>query len=171
MPETEFEQALLAKLQRWVQPAPPDFRYGSNWALVLGQGRWFTPAPWPRGLAVRGRLRACFQAAERVAARTGLTYCEGFALDDLGVVDVHAWCARPDGTAVDPTWPDGVGRAYLGVPLVAEFLATIRARTRTRPGTSVFDHEVQAKKDDCRLLRDGVPDEAVAPIGRPLTST
>lgn len=101
-----------------------------------------------------------------MAAHTGLTYCEGFALDDLGTVDVHAWCARPDGTLADPTWPDGVGRAYLGVPLTAEFLAEFRARTRSRAGDSLFDQEMQVKRDDCRLLRDGVPDRAIVPIGR-----
>ncbi|MEU0900054.1 hypothetical protein [Streptomyces massasporeus] len=61
----------------------------------------------------------CYSNAARYAyehRHTGLVYAEGYALPDgVDFPLAHAWCVRPDGTAVDPTWADKPGRAYIGV--------------------------------------------------------
>ncbi|MGW3369747.1 hypothetical protein ACWDOR_43245 [Streptosporangium canum] len=123
MAETSAERELTATLAAWSALAPPvgRQRYGSLYGLLLDLGEWFTPAARPDGVA-GGAMGFCYaNAAEAVNARPGWRYIEGLALLDTGPTRLpvpHAWAASPDGrTAVDVTWPDGRGTAYLGVAL------------------------------------------------------
>lgn len=125
----------------------------------MSRGRWFTPAPLPSGRS-RGPQRACFANATSHGKRHGMSYVEGFALADTGLVTQHAWCAHPDGTVEDPTWNDA-GRAYLGIGFTPDYLQEFEARRGAV--TVLFDQHL----DDMRLLRDGLPETAIADTGIP----
>lgn len=54
--------------------------------------------------------------------RPDLVYVEGYA---AGIIPVlHAWCVDSDGKVVDPTWDDGIGTEYFGVPFNRAFVMT-----------------------------------------------
>ncbi len=155
------KQELLNWLGHVVDLRPPQehLRYPSTEALVTAVGRWFTPAALPPGRR-RGPHRKCFTNATSHSRRHGLSYVEGFALTDPGVVAAHAWCAHPDGTVEDPTWGDA-GRAYLGIAFTPDYLAEFEARRGTV--TVLFDQHL----DDMRFLREGLPETAFANTGSP----
>ncbi|SDU67463.1 hypothetical protein [Amycolatopsis keratiniphila] len=138
---------------------PEHLRYPSTEALVISVGRWFTPATLPPGHS-RGPHGLCFANATSHSRRHGLSYVEGFALTDAGLVAPHAWCAHPDGTVEDPTWDDA-GRAYLGIAFTPDYLAEFEARRGAV--TVLFDQHL----DDMRLLREGLPENAFADSGIP----
>jgi hypothetical protein len=49
-----------------------------------------------------------------LAQDNDLIYVEGFA---VGVFPtLHGWCVDDAGNVIDPTWPDGRGKEYYGVP-------------------------------------------------------
>jgi hypothetical protein len=137
------------------------WRYSSVHELLLAHGRFFTPrATSPTAL---GQPRECYNnASTRADADDSAVYVEGLAVNaDSLCLDVgHAWCAS-GAVAVDPTWADG--RAYLGVPLVDAFRRHRQAKTGY--------WSVLWSPDAHELLRDGVPDDAVADVGRPLPSS
>ncbi|GAA1451134.1 hypothetical protein [Nocardiopsis tropica] len=120
-------RALLASVAE-IAAIPPAAgeRYAFAQALVLDQGRAWTPAPLPADLEpYRGAPGFCYEnAAALVDAVPGLVYVEGYAcpLPGTNWAIPHAWVGRlADGAALDPTWPT-VGTAYYGVPLTASYL-------------------------------------------------
>ncbi|SDT83440.1 hypothetical protein SAMN05216371_8271 [Streptomyces sp. TLI_053] len=138
-------------------------------AVVLAQGRLHTPTPWPAGMPRRSIGGKPFRNALRVARASAgsLAYAEGFALRGREVVH-HAWCVDVRGTAMDPTWPDGDGLAYVGVTLAGEWVEAVRRRTGTRtafPG--VLDAHTQHTRDADRILTYGIPPTALLPVGTP----
>jgi hypothetical protein len=90
---------------------------------------------------------------------TGSTYVEGYALSVGGLVFAHAWCVDDRARVHDPTWPDGAGLAYLGVPFSATY---IRAHEK-QFGNACLLHD--AHLDGYRVLREGLPLNAIAPAG------
>jgi hypothetical protein len=74
----------------------------------------------------------------------------------------HAWCVDHHGVVHDPTWPDGAGLAYLGVPFTSVYLDTF-GRTRGEARV-LYDFYL----DDYALLRQGVPASAMADVGTDL---
>jgi hypothetical protein len=142
--------------------ATTGWRFPCVEALVLDQGRWFTPAPLPAG-RLRGPDGECAANAAAHSRTHGLTYVEGFAYHDTGLITLHAWTSHADGTVEDPTWPDGTGLAYLGVGLSCQYLDDHAHRTGGRPVLFEPHH------DDYRLLRDGLPDNALVPVGASAT--
>lgn len=111
-----------------LHPAAAGERYRSAQALVLDQGRAWTPIPLPEDLEDRrGVPGHCFEFAARLAdAVPGLVYVEGYAcpLPGMDWAVPHAWAGRlADGAALDPTWPEP-GVAYYGIPLTAEYRRT-----------------------------------------------
>jgi hypothetical protein len=62
----------------------------------------------------QGSPKQCYGNAIVLAAESGLSYVEGFALAPNGVVVGHGWNAKADGTLIDSTWLN-TGAAYLGV--------------------------------------------------------
>ncbi|KIH96711.1 hypothetical protein LP52_23345 [Streptomonospora alba] len=78
------ERTLVGKLAAWARIHPADgCRYGSAWQLVLEEGRWWRPAPFPRELGRRRGRRAqdCYRQAARLAGTV-----EGFADPGIGAV-------------------------------------------------------------------------------------
>ncbi|MET9403178.1 hypothetical protein [Kitasatospora sp. NPDC002965] len=159
--------ALVAALRRDVSPAVP-----CPEAVVLAQGLLHSPTPWPAGMPRRSIDGSPFRNAWRVArTATGLTYTEGFALRAVpaGVVH-HAWCVDPAGRALDPTWPDGRGLAYLGLPMTTDWVESVRRRTCTRTAfVGILDEGVQRSRDAERVLTFGVPGAALVRVGTPVT--
>lgn len=120
-------RALLASVTE-IAAIPPvsGERYASAQALVLDQGRAWTPAPLTEDLeGYRGAPGLCYEnALHLVDSVPGLVYVEGYAcpLPGTGWAIPHAWVGRlAGGAALDPTWPT-VGTAGDGVPLTAAYL-------------------------------------------------
>lgn len=90
----------------------------SVYELVAARGRWFAPCILPAQIRPLPE-RQCFanaMATER--EHPHLAYTEGFAVAaDSPVPTAHAWCTDTDGYAIDPTWSDLGGSAYLGIVL------------------------------------------------------
>lgn len=141
---------------------PQGWAYACVEALVLHHGRWFHPAPLPADRRP-GPDRQCFANAAEHARRHHLTYVEGYAYHPVGLTTLHAWAAHPDGTVEDPTWADPPGSAYLGIALSPQYLREF--------ATDGFHGSVLGNPhlDDYRLLRRGLPDAAVLPLGNPPT--
>jgi hypothetical protein len=93
-----------------------------------------------------------------------LTYVEGFALSTIGIAYPHAWAVDDVGNVHDSTWPATRGLAYLGIPFSAAY---VEAFDRTL-GDARLVHD--AHLDDYRMLRDDLPDEAVLPLGEPVSA-
>jgi len=141
--------------------------YATLDSLLLDVGRLFVPAPWPGGGSPPGELGRCF--AESVswawASDGELAYVEGWAADAMDIDRIaHAWCAGPDGKALDTTWPRP-GLAYLGLPVRAEaakdlMLEHLGPLLHGRDGIISDLGEI--------WLRDGVPAELLMDVGRPI---
>ena len=98
--------------------------------FVLTYGREFPFAVLPAGVRKR-RLGRCFSNAwQLVESNPGkYIYVEGFALSIIPME--HAWCIDRQGNIIDPTWHDGRGSQYFGVPFKSDFVrATILERER-----------------------------------------
>jgi hypothetical protein len=155
--ELNGDQAHLATLMQAIidihpmRNAHPDWAYRCVEQLVLHRGHWYTPAPLPTQRD-RGDERHCFTNATRHSRVYHQTYVEGYALGPHGLVYEHAWCARPDGTLEDPTWPDGAGLAYIGIPFIPGYIARFEQR-RDTTARLLFD----AHLDGWELLRSGLP--------------
>ncbi|WP_331734119.1 hypothetical protein OG345_41335 (plasmid) [Streptomyces sp. NBC_01220] len=142
---------------------PESWSYRSQFHLLLVLGRRFTPTSSPDGLIGMPK-RLCYSNAARYAQNhraEGVVYAEGFALthDGLDFYLPHAWVVRSDGSVLDPTWDDAPGRAYVGIPVTNSRLWPVE-------GGGLL-HEIDRTLP---LLRDGFPADAVADLGRPLTS-
>lgn len=84
--------------------------------LLLRQGRAYQPGPLPKGVTRIKRWK-CFEAAHRLASRTGRTYVEGYAVPvDGSPPEAHAWVVDAGSeVAIDPRW--GSALAYFGMPV------------------------------------------------------
>ncbi|QID34383.1 hypothetical protein G3260_000158 [Streptomyces albus] len=92
------------------------WKYRSVYGLVAAHGRWFVPAALPAGVRALPKRQCFANAAATERRHPELTYSEGFALaHDSSVPTAHAWCTDADGHAIDPTWSDHGGSAYLGI--------------------------------------------------------
>ncbi|GLY42970.1 hypothetical protein Amsp01_089930 [Amycolatopsis sp. NBRC 101858] len=163
MPELRQRQTELTALLRErasIYPDVPGRCYSSIEALLLEQGRWFTPADLPDG-AERGPERRCYANASLHSEVHGLIYVEGFALAASRLHTAHAWCTRPDGTVEDPTW-GGDGLAYLGIPFTPTYLLEHEADAGAY--AVLFDQH----RTGWQLLTRGLPEHALAPVGLPL---
>ncbi len=154
-------------LQQGYRPA--GWRFCSIEDLVLTHGRWGTPAPLSPAV-VRGPEGLCFANANANATAAselhdGFTYVEGYALGPAGIVLAHAWCIDDAGLVQDPTWPPSVGFAYLGIPFTTDHIREWTARARI--ARIVHD----AHFDGFRILREGLPAEAIASIGEAAHAT
>ena len=102
------------------------------YGYVLQHGGWYTnqTAPSTRGWRSKYRMKECYGNAYDLAmSDLSLTYYEGVA---VGIVPVdHAWCVKPDGTVVDPTWGGGRQKCddYFGAPFTLRTLHDVMALT------------------------------------------
>ncbi|MFJ9378871.1 hypothetical protein [Streptomyces sp. NPDC101455] len=139
--------------------ATQTWNFPSAYHLLLRHGRRFSPAAAPADLAPMDR-RQCFSNAARYAARhPGLVYAEGYALPhEVDAPLAHAWCTRPDGTVLDPTWTDSPGRAYIGLAFGAPQLWP-------HDGGGILNDPDRSHP----LLQNGLPDGTVLDeVGRTL---
>jgi len=103
------------------RPATRGWAYQSIPELVLSEGVTFT---FGHGRTrFRGEMRACYANAFALMCREpDVIYCEGYALSDEVPIPLdHAWCCRPDGKILEPTWRYK-NTAYLGIPLKREYV-------------------------------------------------
>ncbi|MFE2723925.1 hypothetical protein [Kitasatospora sp. NPDC059327] len=167
---TPAEQVLLDYLHTLTEieklnygPETADWAHRSVPALLLAHGRWFTPAPLPIGMAPLPERQCFANAARTERAHPPLIYTEGLALPaDSPVPTAHAWCSTPDGHALDPTWSELGGTAYLGIPL---------ATSSPRPHPAFGSGVLERPETMYPLLRHGLPPDAMAAVGRPRTTT
>ena len=96
-----------------------EFIYYGNEDFLLQHGRYYTPKPFPDSMW-RGAPRACFGNAILVAAVYGLTYVEGYALNECRLPIHHAWNADADGNVLDCTWLQYPGSEFFGVEFSVE---------------------------------------------------
>ncbi|MFE2729308.1 hypothetical protein [Kitasatospora sp. NPDC059327] len=161
---TRADHALMAAVEDRVDPDAL-----SAARVIPTQGRLFTPAPWPtRGAPRPAAAGRCHPSTLRAARQVGAVYVEGFAYAHCAAYP-HAWCARPDGTVLDPRWPDGAAAAYLGVPMTITFVEAFQQRILTPTAfVRVFDDQVQAVRDAARIFTGGVPARALVDVGQAL---
>ncbi|WP_435108025.1 hypothetical protein [Nocardiopsis synnemataformans] len=153
------DPVLIDAITQFADPPEPGERYGSAQALVLDQGRAWTPTPLDADLEdYRGEPGHCYLFAARMAdAVPGLVYVEGYAIPFPGCTWAvpHAWVGRlSDGAALDPTW-SRPGPAYFGVPLTAAYR---RAAPRALSGTLSLLVDMLPRS----VCADGLPPGAVA---------
>ncbi|BCY07183.1 hypothetical protein [Actinoplanes sp. L3-i22] len=155
----EYARTLARHVDR-TGSGPASWAYPTSAHLLLAEGRLFTPAPLSAATRRTPGWR-CYRNAATVARRHGLLYAEGLAATRIAGTFwsfPHAWCVTPEGNAVDPTWESGHGLAYLGIAL-------------TDPAHWPTDQQGSLLEDHAHgtpLLRDGVPDDMTAPLGRPI---
>ncbi|MFE3105372.1 hypothetical protein [Nocardia tengchongensis] len=137
------------------------WRYRSHYDLLLEHGRLFAPAPLSAALRQLPETHCYTNALATIANHTGsLGYAEGIAYCTVGnsVLPVaHGWCYLPDGTVQDPTWADGIGRAYLGV-------AIADPAHMPRDGRGIFADFQRLQP----MLKDVVPEPIFPTPGRTL---
>ncbi|MFJ4493167.1 hypothetical protein [Streptomyces diastaticus] len=144
----------------------PGWVHGGVAALLLAEGRWCTPAPWPGGGTPPGAPGRCYaEAAGWAWASDGaLAYVEGWAWARAGAPVEHAWCAGADGAAVDVTWPRP-GGAYLGLPVRADEAVALMTATGSPLLHGPSGLPPYAAYSWCR---DGIPEGLRADVGRPV---
>jgi hypothetical protein len=150
----------VAKLSEGHYYGTEDWVFPTRYHLLLDHGRRFTATPPPTDLADM-EPRLCYSNAARYARAhrpDGLVYAEGYALPQgVDFPLAHAWCVRPDGTVVDPTWADAPGRAYIGV-------AFREPQRWPKDGGSILRDPARSHS----LLKGGLLEDALVPVGRPL---
>ncbi|MEU8759468.1 hypothetical protein [Streptomyces sp. NPDC048659] len=145
------------------EPVLEGWAYPSPFHLLLDVGRLFTPAPLPPAVAPLMVTFCYTNAVQTIADQEdpALVYVEGFAsctVDSAVHHASHAWAT--DGThAIDPTWPADSGCAYLGIPF---------ADPAMWPHPLYGDGILEQYATLLPILREGLPADAVADIGRPL---
>ncbi|ALG06309.1 hypothetical protein AOZ06_04660 [Kibdelosporangium phytohabitans] len=142
---------------------PPGWKYSSIEHLMLTCGYWTLPTPLPMGRAF-GPERQCYANASAYSEIHDVAYTEGYALSTSGVVYAHAWCVDQHGQVHDPTWRHG-GVAYLGLSFSKSYVHDCNQRS----GAACLVHDPHL--DDYRLLREGLPADAIVSIGEPVTKT
>jgi hypothetical protein len=132
-----------------------ELAHGSMYELILENGRFFTP---PQGPGVPEDVRAgpkkeCYRnTANNVSGE--YAYTEGYAsVEGLPLAFEHAWLTTKDGRVINPTWTDGRGTAYFGVPLNNRWMW----RKVSDSGTWGVLHNYANAPD---LLERGLPPEA-----------
>ncbi|MFI6928552.1 hypothetical protein ACIBIZ_52130 [Nonomuraea spiralis] len=101
----------------------------------------------------------------------GLLYVEGMVVAQrVPVAFDHAWCVRAEAEdqVIDPTLPDGMGVAYLGVALTDGYRCAQQAR---RGVDAVITGGGINLADNTEVLRDGLPGDAWGSVGRPLPAS
>jgi hypothetical protein len=94
--------------------------------FFLECGQFFGAQALPKGYR-RGKVKECYDNSFTLAiSRTGLRYCEGFVVVQLGndsATDIeHGWCVTPDGKVIDVTLRKP-GLCYFGVSYAPKELA------------------------------------------------
>ncbi len=130
--------------------------------LILDCGTMMMGKPLPKKIK-KGLPRNCYYNAQQIASqKTDLIYCEGYAIAvGVNFPLKHAWLMTPGKYAIDPTWEEP-GLCYWGVPLNIEWVRShLQARGRDAE-LSIFEGN---HLEDYSLLRDGLPDDAIAKGG------
>lgn len=164
-PQRLSEEGVIEYIRQLAQLSQDNCRaegwaYPTQYHLLLQHGRRFRPAPLPDHVAPMPN-RQCYMNAARYAKdhpEEQLLYAEGFARMQRMDLDLaHAWCVRPDGTVLDPTWDTAPGRAYVGIALKDRSLWPLDGAGIL----SDMDRTLQ-------LLKDGLPAGALALLGQPV---
>ncbi|MTJ14708.1 hypothetical protein FJR11_19425 [Anabaena sp. UHCC 0187] len=109
----------------------PDLLYKSVDSLVLAYGQPFIKqikSPF------KGQPKFCFKNCyEALYDFPKLSYCEGFAISNLGIPIIHAWLVNDNLEVIDPTW---IGErfqnsSYFGTVFTEDFVLEIADKTRS----------------------------------------
>lgn len=104
----------------------PSLKYICFEDLIVQHGQFFPRAAAPP--PVRPVPRECFSQSYRLTMRKGARwiYCEGFALNEIGMPIHHAWVTKRDapGEAFDLAWGDErhAEAVYRGIMFKPEFV-------------------------------------------------
>jgi hypothetical protein len=107
----------------------PDLLYKSVDSLVLDYGQPFTKqikSPF------QGEPKFCFKNCyQALYDFPKLSYCEGFAISNLGIPIIHAWLVNDNLEVIDPTWIDNrfQNRSYFGIVFTEDFVLEIADKT------------------------------------------
>jgi hypothetical protein len=82
--------------------------------LEVGQSWEMSPIAYLTDMRERGQ---CYMNAAHLAMENSWDYVEGYAVTDLGIPLMHAWCIDENREVIDPTWEDGL--EYFGVVIPA----------------------------------------------------
>ena len=135
----------------------PEWKHNSFEELVLAYGREMIFSPLPEYINPGLPKNCYFNCLQLLEELPQLTYCEGYALPEAGILPVrHAWLVNSDREVLDPTWE--TGEAYIGVPFnTCWVLSFIKSRHR-EDSLSVFESNYMEKFS---LLKEGLPIEAI----------
>ena len=84
---------------------------------LASYGQEWKPAPLPKDVKL-GKMGNCYEnATQLVINNPNLRYAEGVAYSaNTGKIPfLHGWAVTPEGTVIDPTWPESEHGRYFGV--------------------------------------------------------
>ena len=122
--------------------------------FLHAHGRAMPVAPENATYTRRGPMGDCYRNSLHAALRTGMTYCEGYAVAGrVGIPLEHAWLCDAQGRVVDPTWPDGAD--YFGVPFNEEFHADFVTETGYHGILcNLYLHPLACKRQNAQAVLD-----------------
>lgn len=104
----------------------------------------------------QGEPKSCFKNCyQALYDFPKLSYCEGFAISNLGIPIIHAWLVNDNLEVIDPTW---IGErfqnsAYFGIVFTEDFVLEIVNKTRSY---GILDSDYMIE-----LQRQGFPPHAL----------
>jgi DNA topoisomerase-1 len=154
----DYNQNLKAAMQQYLDIIPENtkLKYNGAYDLVTKLGRFFTPAPRPKGIA-KEKDKECYRNAALLAiANPEYTYCEGMAMISSvpGLPFSHAWCVDKNGKVIDNTWPEH-GTAYFGIPFNTDYLLKVLEKNK------IYGVIPDYHRKDYDPFADGFPDDAI----------
>jgi hypothetical protein len=130
-----------------------DFLHKSIESLVLAYGQPFKSqikSPF------KGEPKFCFKNCyQALYDFPKLSYCEGFAISNLGIPIIHAWLVNDNLEVIDPTWIDNrfQNSSYFGIVFTEDFVLEIVNKTRCY---GILDSDYMIE-----LQRQGFPPHAL----------
>ena len=148
------------QLIRQIYPHP-EWKYGGFEELILDLGSEFNRFSTQN--IERGIPKSCYWNCQQLLKEyPELIYCEGYALaPDVFIPLRHAWLINAQREIIEPTWGDN-DSVYLGIPFSTswfQFILDKRSAVGREDEISILEGNYI---EDFSLLKEGLPDEAIA---------